>query len=348
MKTFFFILFLSLIIFCVQKKYKFFGSDYIVLLIEIFLLIFTVNNPDRLTYENAYYTGYGPFYEQGFYYIKDILGFFGINNYNFFLFLIAIFIIFVFYKWKKIIPNIYTVIFLYSLFCMYYDVIQIRYTIAQFLIVLALYFLIQEKKILCLLICFIAPQFHRMSLLLVLILLYLLIMPPKKEYSLSYLELLVLSIFGFMSIFLSKPLINFISSYIPFLRRISSYMINYTSFDSLLIWAGYLLLVIIILYYFAVKKILNIANKNIILKRQVNTMYRFIFWGIAVMGLLIYMNEFNRAYRTFYLVAYLLYGKVRNQISKKNRIIIYLLLCLINIIFMFVAMSRGLLFDLYW
>ena len=71
-------------------------------------------------------------------------------------------------------------------------------------------------------------------------------------------------------------------------------------------------------------------------------------FGIAVSGFLLFVEEFNRMYRLFYLAGYLIFGLIEKRMPGTNRYILFRVICAINILFMVVAMLRGINFDLYW
>lgn len=336
-----------------QDQYKIKGFDirYIFCFFESVLMILTVRNPDYEIYKTAFYYKDGPFFETGINLVSDFLKIFGVNNFSFFLLLINVLILFVFSKWGQYIKNINHVIILYSLFIMYYDCIQIRNTIASFIIIFALYVGINGKRAIAIFLCFISLLFHRFSLLTGSILIYTLFIKPNKTYKIKKWEIYILLSIGIMASIFGNVIISLVLNEIPFLGRISFYLTNKVKFDSFIIWGGSATFLTIILWFFGVRYILNSPYRNQIpieRRKVVNILFRYSLFSLFCAGILLYLDEVNRLYRLFYLIQFFLYGTIELYIPRKNRVIIVSSFIFIHVVFMGVAMSRGLNFDIYW
>ena len=238
---------------------------------------------------------------------------------------------------------------LYNAFVLYYDVIQMRYTIAVMLVLLSLYYIVEKRMVKAIFCGVLSLFFHRLVSIGIIFAILVYIIKPRADYKLRFKENAVIVLSGVGGIVFSKAIVSFIAIWIPFFQRINLYMTRYKSYDSLIIWAGYEAFILVVLYCLAYKRYISdnrIAATN---KVVINTLYRFMFYGIAISGILLYVEEFNRIYRLFYLVGYMVYGMIEPQFCKKNnRSVVFWVLLFGSVVFMFVAIYRGLNFDLYW
>ena len=258
-------------------------------------------------------------------------------------------ILLTFQIWGKEIKHINYVIFLYSLFIMYYDCIQIRNTIAVFLILIALYLSAFDRKILGIIFCIIAVFFHRFAILMGMIVLYTVIIKPNKKYKIQRNEILFITIAGCAISILGMPIILFVSEKISLVARLKFYISSTLSIDSFIIWAGPAIVYLIIMWYLGIRKINKEDSGISIQKRKlINILFRYSLFSVATSGFLLYLNEFNRLYRMFYLVLFLLFGIIETELSRKNRWLLFCMMSAVNIVFMGVAMLRGINFDLFW
>lgn len=316
-----------------------------------FLMLYTINNPDYQVYRVAYETGFGPYFETGIKIVSEGLHSLGLYDYSIFLSLVVLLVCVVFYKWGKLCPDISHVILLYALFVMFYDVIQIRNTIASFLILLGLYFCVKQKSLATLLSCLIAIFFHRLSLLTGLLLIYLFFTRPRQYLKPSKLEVSAIMFFSLVGITFGGHIVQLLSFRFSFFERLSMYSSSKVGVDSFVIWGGYSLVSLILLWFFGVRKILNNAERDGSFSEEVITislLFRYSLFSIPFLGFLLYIDEFNRIYKLFYIINYLLFSFVKKELSVSNGNLIYIFFCLINIIFMLVTMTRGINFDLYW
>ena len=312
------------------------------------LFIFTSHNPDYQVYMESFVTGEGPFYEAGLRVVATLLGKIGLKDYRVFLLLVVGLVFLTFRTWAGRTKHIGSVLFLYSLFVLFYDVIQVRFTIAVMFILLALYYAIENRKILCILFCVLAVFFHRLSALACLMILYLFLVKPKKDYSLSRWEISLMVLIGLAGCFLSRPVVSLIAQRSAFFTRISLYMTAGAGFDSLVIWVGYEIFLILALYFLGYLSVINDPFTEPKTKETVNRLFRFMFFGIAVSGFLLFVEEFNRMYRMFYVTGYLIFALIEDHMSKANRYVLFWTMSAVSILFMVIAMLRGINFDLYW
>lgn len=331
-----------------RVKIKPFRLQYLLLIPFVILLVFTANNPDYQVYRDSFEVGGGPYYEKGIKIVSDILRTLGLFDYRFFLILVAGLVLYAFACWGRSIENIGTVILPYSLFIMYYDTIQIRFTVAMMLIIIALYYSTENRTILALVFCFLSILFHRLSTLSCLIVLYLSLKKPKKNYELVNGETIVLLTCGLVGCLFAKPVVNYIVLKWPFFTRITLYMTADAGYDSLIIWVGYELFLIGAIYHLGYRSFINDPFVSTKEKEKANKLLRFMLFGIAISGFLLFIEEFNRMYRLFYLTGYLIYGIIERHIQQANRIILFSTICLASMMFMIIAAMRGINFDLYW
>lgn len=350
MVTYIAVIIISLIIWKITITVRIKGMDIRLLMIVPFavLLIFTSNNPDYQTYKISFDTGYGPYFETGIKYVAEFLSLFGLKYYYIFLILVIALTFYTFRLWSKKIENIQAVIFLYELFGIYYDVIQIRFLISMLFIFISLYFAIERKLLPAVANGIAAIFFHRLSVLSNLFIVYIFIKQNTKDHAINKKEIVGFGCFGAVGIGLSGWAVGIIAQEVSFFQRVLLYLSNKKSYDSLIIWAGYECLLLVIIYFGGYKELIFNNTVDIKIKDAASKLYRFLLFGIVVSGILLYVQEFNRLYRQFYLVGYMLYGMIERYMGNINRKILFLLIGSINIIFMIVAMIRGINFDLYW
>lgn len=319
-------------------------------IVEEILMIFTVNNPDYNVYKKEFeLRRWTSIAEPGIRYISAFLEKIGLNYYWFFQILIIILILYTFVKWKRYSNNICIVLFLYSQFIMYYDIIQIRNAIASFLILLSLFYGIEGKTLKCILSVVAALYFHRLAFLTGAISIYTCIFERKKNNSPQAIDIINPILLAIVIGAFGKKIIS-ISVSVPILSRLSSYTISNLSIDSLIIWAGYGICLLIAVWVLGIKQACIAAECRGDVQKivAINILFKFSTFAVILSGFLLFMNEFNRIYRLFYLVLYIIIGMIYYDIEKKNRFILVSIVSLLNIIFMMVAMSRGLNFDKFW
>ncbi len=333
----------------IQGKIKIKQIDigYIALIFVGFLLIFTPNNPDYKVYKLAYDHGYGPFTESGMWSVHKILSIAGLTDYKFFLILLYLVIIFTFVKWKEFCPRIQYVIFFYSLFVMYYDCIRIRNTVVAFLSMLAIYYCVKRKYVFCIILCIIAPFFHALGLLTDLMIGYLMLTSLFDSYTIRKIEIYIVTLVAFLGTAIGNRMYNMALNF-DLTSKVFLYQAKSFSFDSFLIWGGMLAVVLFLLWEYAVKDALNREDLSEEKIRAISMLYRFGLFGIAVSGLLLYIDEINRLFMEFYLALFFLFGIVESSMTIRGRNICLFVISSANILFMFVAMYRGINFDAYF
>ena len=331
-----------------EKQNK--GLNYLLLVVEAVFLIFSKNNSDYSTYLMIYNGEMKLPFEIGIKTISDILHGIGLESYTYFLILVMALIAFVFWKWGKIIPYINYVLFFYALFIMYYDCIQIRNTIATFLILYAMYLSLHDKKLQAIVMCIIAVFFHRLAFLMALLLMYVVFVKPRKDYEISKWEI---GLHVFVGIFIAafgKPILLFLASKSILFVKVYDYLAVSTGYDSLIIWAGSTAFIMLLLWYFGARNTLSKDNKSVpeIRKKAVNYLLRYSLFGISCSGFLLFVNEFNRTYRLFDLMLFMVFGLVTSEMSWKSKRAVFIISSAINVIFMLVALPRGVDLDTFF
>ena len=132
--------------------------------------------------------------------------------------------------------------------------------------------------------------------------------------------------------------------------KIYDYLSIDTGYDSLIIWGGTTGGMMIILWYFGVKNVLSSDNHQVleIRKRAVNYLFRFSLFSISCSGFLLFLNEFNRTYRLFDVMLFMIFGIIEDEMSWKNKRLTFLIFSLVNIVFMMIALSRGVDLDTFF
>lgn len=236
------------------------------------------------------------------------------------------------------------------LFIVYYDIVQIRNTIIAFLTVYSLLLFIQGKnKLVALIPCIIAPLFHIMAAFTGLIVIYIFLKKPKKNYSLSRNEIIIYVFMGIIACF-GKGIINFLILVIPQMRKASLYMTSSIDLKSFAIWSLASFMQIFVLWNYGVRYVVSKNNDytSIETKRAVNILFRFALFSIPFSAITLWMDEVVRIFRLFFLVMFFLYAIMRDEIKPRNRRIIFGFLAAVNIIFMLVWLIRGINPDVYW
>lgn len=284
MYTYIFILCFAIFLLVQQSEKKNSWLNYILLFVEAVFLIFSKNNSDYANYLMIYNGELELPFEVGIKYMSNLLRGIGLESYTYFLIFVMILIAFVFWKWGKIIPYINHVLFLYALMIMYYDCIQIRNTIATFMVLYALYLSLYDKNIQAIGICLIAVFFHRLAFLMAVILICVMVFKPKN-YEISILEIGLHVFVGLFVILFGKRILLFLASKSILFVKIYDYLSVSTDLSSLIIWAGSTAFMMVLLWYFGVKNTLAIDNTNVpeIRKKQSITFLDIVYLVLAVL-----------------------------------------------------------------
>ena len=180
------------------------------------------------------------------------------------------------------------------------------------------------------------------------IILYLSLFRPKNNYLLSKKETAILVVIGLIGSLASRKLVELIAAKWSFFSRINLYMTKDVGYDSLVIWVGYELFLIIAIYFLGFESIIKNRWIDLKTKEAVNILFRFMLFGITISGFMLFVEEFNRMYRLFYLAGYFLFAMMIEHMKKTNRIVLQWTMIIVSMLFMAVAMMRGINFDLYW
>lgn len=127
----------------------------------MFFFIIIVFNRDNSDYKNyvAIFSGtYGVLKEKGYIYFNKLIQTLG-GNYNIIPFIMGLFMVYVLFK-KYDVKEKITLIFIYSIHNLIFDIIQVRNTFCVFFILIGIIFLQNHKEIKYLIINFIATSFH--------------------------------------------------------------------------------------------------------------------------------------------------------------------------------------------
>lgn len=350
MYTYLLIVCFSIFLFIKQYEKQNNGLNYLLLLVEAVFLIFSINNSDYSSYYDIYSGRVNIPIEKGFKATSVFLRGIGLESYTYFLILVMLLIAFVFWKWGKLIPNINYVLFFYALFLMYYDCIQIRNTIATFLILYAMYLSLHDKIAPALVVCLAAVFFHRLGFLLALILIYIMIFKPRKGYEISKLEIALHVFVGAFVVVFGRKILLFLAGKGGIFFKLYDYLAETAGFDSLIIWAGSTTGMLILLWYFGVRKVLSSDNTSVpeIRKKAVNYLFRYCLFNISCSGFLLFLIEFNRIYRLFELMLFMIFALIQSEMSWKSKRVIFFVFFAVNVIFMLVAIPRGVNLDTFF
>ena len=195
------------------------------------------------------------------------------------------------------------------------------------LVLISLYYSIDHKYKWSIVFAIVSVYFHRLALLPCMIILYLSLFRPKNNYLLSKKETAILVVIGLIGSLASRKLVELIAAKWSFFSRINLYMTKDVGYDSLVIWVGYELFLIIAIYFLGFESIIKNRWIDLKTKEAVNILFRFMLFGITISGFMLFVEEFNRMYRLFYLQWTMI---------------------IVSMLFMAVAMMRGINFDLYW
>lgn len=331
-----------------QKNRKIFRR--FAILFILVLLIFSGNNVDYQAYNNAFQGKPSPFEEAiGYLWIFRIFNSIGLTNYRYVLVLVGALIAFTFYKWGKYNQNTYYVVYLYMLFLLYYDVIQVRNTIIAFLTAFSFLLFIKGKKIIALVPLIIAPLFHIMAVFTDAIVLYIYFKKPRKDWCLSNIETLIYIAIGIMALF-GRNIVNYLIYNIPQLYKARIYMASAVDYKSFVIWFTSGIIMVFTLWNYGVRYVLSKNNNktSVEKKRSINFLFRFSMFCIPFSMVTLWMDEVVRIFRLFFLMMFFLYAEMRDEIRPRNRQIIFAVMAFVNIAFMVVWMIRGIRPDHFW
>lgn len=321
--------------------------------IWIFLMMcFSVNNPDYFIYKEIYTGVRTVRFTESVGFLALMRGFneLGVKNYFIFVACLSFFAIFVFGLWYSLTTNIVYSMYVYMLFVLYYDIVQIRFGIACITIIMSLFFMIKNKPAwMVLFSALLAGTIHWASFVGVIYILFL--YWHERRYGKSYefikknmvIVLLVTATVGV----LGKVLGNFI---MPNWGRVSCYLRNETSWSSMMIWTVCMVSQLLALWFWAVRDILK--NNNCCVsaekKRTIYLLFTFSLLFVIFLPCASYIEEIGRLFRIPMLVMAILYALVKDEISNQRQKLLFGVIVAINCGLMFGWIYRGANPDMWW
>lgn len=261
--------------------------------------------------------------EPGYVLLINVVKFFGNFGHNAILFLLGIFVITTFLRYGKYTTYLCLAMLCYLIFPMPSDIVQIRNTFSLFCLLNAILEYTNKNRILCL--CFLVAGASFQYLGLVYFPLFAIITLREKKY---YLKLVIcLSI---ASVFLYSTVIKLMSATFG-LRNIDFYISNQIKMGSLITWGSILVLDIFVFSYL-VKKI-NTKNCPAISLYGVTILYSIIVSSLVLIGGLLFLDEFNRVFRSMFVIKYLMGAMMFSYLSNASRLILVTHMLLTSCIF---------------
>lgn len=267
--------------------------------------------------------------EPGYVLLIDIIKIFDGGNYNSVLLVLGIFVFATLYRYFNNFNIASLALLCYFIFPMPIDIIQVRNTFLTFFLLNSIFEYSEKKYIRSGIFLAIGSSFHFLGVVYIIPLLVVFV-KDKKHFS----KMVLLASVAFL---LSAPfMIDFIALSSEGIRNTQSYISKDNKFHSLFLWGSVLVVDLIVCNYF-IKKVLNCDVKTIDL---INTLYAFMLASITLVGGLLILDEFNRVFRTLFIVKYLLFGIMIPRLSGPNQVILAMYTLLTSVAFgLFYAVS---------
>lgn len=334
----------AVLIFVKNKKIVFATFSSII----VFMFAFSVNNPDYIVYKEVYMGLRKPSFTDapGFLKIMELFNLIGAKNYVVFTVFIAAFVVFVFGLLFSITPDIIYAMYVYLLFVIYYDVLQIRFAVGSFLILIELFCLIKKKPIWMIgLIAVGAITIHWSTPLGLIFVLYL--YATQNDYRVEKLDFLVVLVVGGSFALAGRRLCaNIALDW----NRMRKYVRPEMSWSSLAIWSVCVLSQLMVFWIFVGKEVLKNANTPLTneKRRVIRILYRFLLLFIVLLPCTSYLEEIGRIFRIFMVVMAILYAVVREDVEVFKRRIVFGVIIFVNWGLMLGWIARGINPDAYW
>lgn len=351
------ILFYLIVVIILNKiDNKIFNKYLLVLTLPI--LMFNIANADFETYSYIFESDDAlGLTEFGFRFLIRAIKFMGGESYSWILIFTGILIFITFSRYSKYIKNLNFIVLLYFIFPFMMDIIQIRNTImVMFILNGILEYALKRKKIAILLIL-IGSAFHIYGIIWILLLVYIELIEKLNKTScldevgvsykknLKYYRTTIL--IGILNILLGSRIVNFIIEHSP-IQMISiklNVYITHSNFDSLIVWGIFLIFDLVVFHYF-IKKMSPPSNNFEVKKYRITKFLYYLLWtGVMAMGMLLYIQEFNRFFRVLFLIKYLLFGTIDSYLARKDSFKLKAYLIIVSIIFAIIYYSRGIIYD---
>lgn len=280
------------------------------------LFVFLVGCFFSLNRQNNDYDGYveifkdpASYAEPGYVLLVNIIKFFD-GDHNTLIIFLGIFVFITFFRLIKYSNIIAFSLLCYMMFPMPIDITQVRNTIALMFFINSLIDLSKSRLIISFLFVLISISFHFFGFVYFLIWIGL-----HFRYHPNFRFFILTSVlFSFaLSPFLI-PLLGSVSS----LRTISYYMSSSLKIHSLIIWGVSLFFDLLLIGYFQKKiRIKNESTMSFII-----VIYSALLLMLCFSSALLFVDEFNRLFRTGYVLKYILVASIIPFLSLKNSLIL--------------------------
>jgi hypothetical protein len=306
-----FSLFIFLTFFLIASRYiKLYSA------INIFF-IFLVSCFFSLNRQNNDYDGYveifkapASYAEPGYVFLVNVIKIFN-GDYNVLISLLGVLVFITFYRLLKYSNIIAFSMLCYMIFPMPIDITQVRNTIALMFFINALIDLSKSRLIISLLFVSISISFHFFGVVYFLIWIGLHFRyHPKFKVFILMLVLLSFALAPFLI-----PLLGSVSS----LRTISYYLSSSLKIHSLIIWGVSLFVDLLLIDYFVKRIKIHVSESTM---RFIIVLYSTLLLMLAFSSGLLFVDEFNRLFRTGYVLKYILVASIIPFLSLKNSLIL--------------------------
>lgn len=318
---------LAILVFCENEKHYFWGGCFFVLLLYIFS--FNTDNNDYIPYK-TFYDGYS---YSGFSYITNnsnssplfsvsvklgrLLGL-DFNFYRLFIFLI-ISLIFYFVLRKHIEFGCFLI--LYSIFPFFLDLVQLRYFLSVGCIFFAIICLLNEKKVLFLILTIVSSLFHSMNIVFI----FLLFLPFGKKLPSKFSK--ILCGIAVLIVCLRSAQLSVVNILINNLNRIS-FFDEYRHYLDSSVKNGYLLYFIyqifnIVFAYYIDMRLQKETEINEFQQKIVNFNLNFQLMGMLFVILTTININFSRYFRVIYIINAVAFSALLYQVktNKKSEVV---------------------------
>lgn len=204
----------------------------------------------------------------------------------------------------------------YMVFPMPSDIVQIRSTLSMFFIINALPFIVERKLIFASIFMLIGCSMHYFGIVFVAVVLMGYFFNQAKPTR----KIKITMAIGLGAMIFTPLVVNYLLS-TGFARTLSAYQAETGKISSILMWGSIICLDVAILGLFVKKYFQNKNQENF---SMINLLYGAIIFSLSFLPGVYYIFEFNRLYRSIFIVKYLLASYISTGLSKNDRIALWL------------------------
>lgn len=303
-----FIVFIILIAYVSEKLKNNKILDFFLIILISFFIAFNRGNYDYDGYV-AIFEDPESYAEPGYVMLVNCIKYFGVGGHESIVFILGTLIAVTFFRYSKYLKSMGLLLVCYFIFPFPSDIVQIRNTFSMFFLLNSLIEYNEKKYFRGHALLAIGLSFHYLGFIYILPLFFLSL--REKKYYLNI--VLVLSFF----LILFMPLIlTGIKMDIEKIRNVTNYLSEENKLHSLIIW-GIMACLDLIVFSNFIRKMKNCDDKSL---HFIMFLKGFMTASLVLLAGMLYIDEFNRVFRTVFVIKYILAGMVTSHLIKHEKI----------------------------